>query len=65
MSVTYYLRDVNFSKLVDIIDFMLIINFITRESQAASIQFNLAYINGENNIDIPDVANLINVILQD
>ena len=54
-----------FSKLADIIDVMLIIDFIARESQAARIQFDLAYINGENNINIPDVANPVNVIPQD
>ena len=55
--------DVNFDSSVDVIDVVLIVNFILDNSGLTNEQISLSDINNDGEIDILDVVSMVNIIL--
>ena len=55
--------DVNQDSLVNVVDIVLIVNFILGNSALNEIQLQIADINGDNTINIIDIVALMNIII--
>ena len=55
--------DVNQDSIVNVVDIVLIINFILGNSDLNNTQLQIADINGDNTINIIDIVNLMNIII--
>ena len=57
------LGDINQDFVVDILDIVLLINFVIGNTEATSYEFYLSDINSDNQMDILDIVMLVNLIL--
>ena len=57
------LGDVNFDGSLNVIDIVLVVNFILDISELTDDQIVLSDINGDNTVDILDVVSMVNIIL--
>jgi len=60
-SLTFLLGDVNNDAVLDILDIVLMVNYILG---SGDIQPNTADMNDDGIIDILDIVNLVNIIIQ-
>ena len=57
------LGDVNFDGSLNVIDIVLVVNFILGISDLVDAQIVLSDINADNTVDILDVVSMVNIIL--
>jgi len=57
------LGDLNFDNAIDVIDVVLIVNYIIGQSEFDSTQLLLADLNSDQEIDVLDIVTLVNLIL--
>ena len=62
-SIDGNLGDINQDFVIDILDVVILINFVIGNTEPSSYQFYLSDINSDNNIDVLDVVTLVNLIL--
>ena len=60
---TYITGDANLDEIVDVLDLVLIMNYILGNSQLSDIQYYASNINEDQTINIQDIILLINIIL--
>ena len=58
------LGDINYDLAVDILDVVLLVNFILDSQTPSGDQFNLADLNNDNILNVIDIVSLINIILE-
>ena len=63
MAETSIKGDANSDGAVDVVDVMLIVNYILNKSDDMAFSFNNADINGDNAVDVTDVMLCVNIIL--
>ena len=59
----YLLGDLNLDSDLDVLDIVLMVNFILGEIDPTGSQFNLADLNNDGLLDVIDVVNLVNLVL--
>ena len=55
--------DLNFDNSIDLLDIVIIINYIIGDSSLDFIELQLANINNDNNIDLFDIMAILQIIL--
>ena len=63
MAETSIKGDANSDGAVDVVDVMLIVNYILNKNDDMAFSFNNADINGDNAVDVTDVMLCVNIIL--
>ena len=55
--------DLNYDSVIDVLDIIIVINFIMQTSEPSSLQEWVADLNGDDSINIQDIILLIQIIL--
>ena len=61
---SFLIADINLDGEIDVLDVIMIINFILLIEEPTSIEFYLSDVNSDNQIDILDIIYIINLILE-
>ena len=61
--ITVIMGDVNQDDTLNVIDVVMVVNFILNESTMSNKQFAISDMNNDNVLDIVDVVALVNIIL--
>ena len=61
---TYNLGDINMDYTLNILDIVILVNFILDQSEPTEVQFNLSDLNGDGGLNILDIVQLVNIILE-
>jgi hypothetical protein len=61
---TFNVGDINTDGIINILDIVLLVNFILTEINPSDLQFELADINNDGGLNILDIVQLINIILE-
>ena len=59
----YYLGDINMDSYINVLDIVLVVNFVLGVEQPSSTQTELADINNDSIINILDIITIVNLIL--
>ena len=57
------LGDLNFDEIINILDVVILVNFILDNNEPNNNEFLASDINGDNQLNVLDVIQLINLIL--
>ena len=60
---SYSLGDVNLDTEVDILDIVLLVNFVLEDQEPSQIQFELSDLNSDGVLNVIDIVTLVNLIL--
>ena len=56
--------DINFDNQVDVLDVVLLVNFVLDNMAPSDIEFNASDINGDGVLNVLDVVQVVNIILE-
>ena len=57
------LGDINFDSILNVLDIVMLVNFVLDNSNPTNSEFNAADMNGDNILNILDIVSLVNTIL--
>ena len=55
--------DINYDSILNVLDIVMLVNFVLDSSNPTSSEFNAADMNGDNILNILDIVSLVNTIL--
>ena len=61
---TYNMGDVNMDDTINVLDIVILVNFILDQAEPTELQFELSDLNGDGGLNVLDIVQLVNIILE-